>query len=169
MIDRVAESLGAVADEVVLVANAPDAHAWLPGVRVERDVLPGLGALGGLHAAIAHARDAALVVAWDMPFVTAPLLRELRDVGLAGVDAAVAVGPDGAEPLCALYTRRCLDVAARLLDSGVRRARALGEAVRCATVDAARHGDPRALLLSVNTPADLATAESLSRSTRSPV
>ncbi|AHG93122.1 Molybdopterin-guanine dinucleotide biosynthesis protein A (plasmid) [Gemmatirosa kalamazoonensis] len=166
IVDRIARALRPACDELLLVANDEDARAWLPDVRVVRDVRPALGALGGLHTALTHAPDAALVVAWDMPFVTSALLRELRDRERADVDAVVPRGPDGAEPLCALYTRACLGAAERLLDAGERRARALAESVRTAWLDAdevARHGDPAVLLLSVNTPEDLAAAESLSR------
>jgi molybdopterin-guanine dinucleotide biosynthesis protein A len=161
IVDRVAEALGGC-DELLVVANDDEATRWLPGVPVARDVRPGLGALGGLHTAISHAREAALVVAWDMPFVGASLLGELRALASGAYDAVVPCGPAGAEPLCALYTRSCLHVAERLLSAGERRARALSEAVptwwmECE--DVARHGDPRTLFFSVNTPEDLTAAE----------
>jgi len=165
IIDRVAGALGAVCDELLLVANAPDAAAWLPGVRLARDVLPGLGSLGGLHAALAHAGGAAVVVvAWDMPFVPASLLAALRDAGAAGATAVVPESDDGPEPLCAYYGPACRRVAEALLGAGERRARALGEAVgarRLGVREVARHGDPRVLFWNVNTPDDLAAAEAV--------
>jgi hypothetical protein len=60
-------------------------------------------------------------------------------------------------------------VAERLLASGERRARALAGAVATTWLGLERvalHGDPAAVLLSVNTPGDLARAESLSRAAR---
>jgi hypothetical protein len=52
------------------------------------------------------------------------------------------------------------------LASGERRARALADSVDAAWLGVdrvARHGDPATLLLSVNTPTELARAEALSR------
>lgn len=164
MLDRVADALRGACDELLVVSDAPDAAGWLPDARVVRDVLAGRGSLGGLHGALAHAGGLVVVVAWDMPFVTASLVRALRDEGMHGAAAVVPVGPHGAEPLCAYYGPVCLDAAARLLGAGERRARALGEAVATTWLDAARlaaHGDPETLLLSVNTPYDLARAERL--------
>jgi molybdopterin-guanine dinucleotide biosynthesis protein A len=162
ILDRVARALAPVCDDLLLVANATDAEGWLHGARVVSDVWPGLGSLGGLHAALAHARGAVLVVAWDMPFVTSALLGALRDLGAGGARAARPVHADGrAEPLCAWYDARCLDVAERLLDAGERRARTLGDTVAAAALQGsvlAAFGDPRLLLSSVNTPDDLARA-----------
>ena len=165
IIDRVAAVLRTACDDLLLVANAADAPAWLPGVRVAPDVLPGLGSLGGLHAALAHAGGRSIiVVAWDMPFVPATLIVALRDAGLAGADAVVPEGEHGPEPLCAYYGPRCAGVSERLLGAGERRARALGAAVRArrlGVLEVARYGDPHLMFRSVNTPADLAAAEAL--------
>ncbi|HEY0779525.1 MAG TPA: molybdenum cofactor guanylyltransferase [Gemmatirosa sp.] len=164
IIDRVADALRAACDDLLLVANAPDATDWLPGVRVVADVLPGRGALGGLHAALAHASGPVIVVAWDMPFVPAALLGGLRAEGARGAPAVVPEGTDGPEPLCAYYGAGCRAAAESLLGAGERRARALGAAVGAVRLDAAavaRYGDPRVIFRSVNTPADLAAAAAL--------
>lgn len=171
IVDRVADALRATCDHLLLVANAADAADWLPDVRVVADLRPGLGSLGGLHAALAHAGGAVLVVAWDMPFVPAALLAALRDAG-AHASAVVACGPGGhVEPLCAWYGAECAAVAGRLLDAGERRAGALADAVGAARLPAdvvARSGDPRRIFLSVNTPADLARARALAAVTEAP-
>jgi molybdopterin-guanine dinucleotide biosynthesis protein A len=159
IVDRVADALGGACDDLLLVANTPAAAGWLPGVRVVADVRPGCGSLGGLHAALVHAGGAVIVVAWDMPFVPATLVRALRAVGERGAPAVVPAGVDGPEPLCAYYGPACRAAAERLLGDGERRARALGDAVGAHRLDAgalARHGDVRAMFGNVNTPADLA-------------
>ena len=162
IIDRVAAALREVTDELLLVANDPGAAAWLPGVRTAADVRTGEGALGGLHAALAHAGgSAALVVAWDMPFVAVGLLRALRALGEAGADAAVPESETsgrGVEPLCAWYGPACLLAIERRLDAGDRRVVAFFEAVRgsrLAAADVARWGDPGRIFWNVNSPADL--------------
>ena len=153
---------GATATQVV-VANDPAAAEWFPGQRIVADDTPGLGPLGGLATALGAAEGApALVVAWDMPFVTADLLRELRRRGEAGASAVVPVhGVDGwAEPLCAWYGPAALEICHALLAAGARRAAALFDALPGAATlgDAALapFGDPARLFDSIDTPERLA-------------
>lgn len=175
IVDRVASALREVADELLLVANAPDAAQWLPGVRTAADVRPGLGALGGLHAALALAHTDVLLVAWDMPFVSAALLGELRRIGEGGADEshhalAFVESPDvvipesdgsrrGVEPLCAWYARRCLPAVEATLDAGDLRVIGFHEQVRVQRLPVARvrdFGDPARLFSNVNTREELA-------------
>ena len=167
IIDRVATALRGATDELLLIANADGAAAWLPGVRVAADVRPGEGALGGLHAALTHARGDIVLVAWDMPFVSAALLAALRARGAR--DAADTVLPEsdgsrrGVEPLCAWYSSRCLPAITAALDAGDRRVIAFHDAVRTVRFgldDVRAFGDPARLFVNVNTPAELAWAES---------
>ena len=165
IVDRVAAALAAAADELLLIANDPRAEEWLPGVRRASDVRRDAGSLGGIHAALVHAGGPALVVAWDMPFVTAPLLRALRAVAAdADADAVVPESDSkrGLEPLCAFYGPACVPAIERRLDAGDRRVVAFYEDVRLRRLEAAavaRFGDPARLFLNVNTPAELALAE----------
>lgn len=163
VIDRVADALAAVADDLLLVANDPAAASWLPGVRVAPDVRPGCGSLGGIHAALVHAGGPALVVAWDMPFVPAELLAELRALG-EQADAAVPESGSrrGLEPLCAYYGPACVSPIERRLEAGDLRVIGFYDDVRVARLDAERvrrHGDPALLFMNVNTPDELALAE----------
>ena len=163
IIDRVAESLGAVTSSLLMIANAPAARDWLPGVRVATDVRTGAGSLGGIHAALVRAEGPVLVVAWDMPFVPAPLLAEM----LGASDGADAVVPEsgsrrGLEPLCAYYSPACVPAIERRLDADDRRVIAFYDDITLVRLPAgrvARHGDPSLLFLNVNTPEDLALAE----------
>jgi molybdopterin-guanine dinucleotide biosynthesis protein A len=159
----VADALRAVSDDLLVIANDPAAPEWLTGVRVAPDARPGNGSLGGLHAALAHAGTAVVVVAWDMPFVTAELLGALRALG-EGADAAVpeSTSRRGLEPLCAYYASACLPAIERCLDQGDRRVISFFEAVEVARLPpdrVATFGDPEILFLNVNSPADLALAE----------
>lgn len=163
IVDRVAAALREVTDSLLLIANADDAASWLPGVRTERDVRTGLGALGGLHAALAHAGTDVLLVAWDMPFVSAALLGEMRRLGEEASADVVIPESDGSrrgvEPLCAWYSARCLPAVERTLDAGDLRVIGFHEQVRVQRLPLARvsdFGDPVRLFSNVNTPADLA-------------
>jgi len=163
IVDRVAAALREVTDDLLLIANDSAAGGWLPGVRVAGDVRPGLGSLGGIHAALSRAGGPAIVVAWDMPFVPVPLLAALRRAGAAGADVAAPVSDSrrGLEPLCAYYSPRCLPAVERQLDAGdLRVVGFFGDAsLRVERVDASAFGDPRVLFMNVNTPEELTLAE----------
>ena len=163
VIDRVANALREATDDLLLIANDPRAHDWLPGVRTAADVLIDSGSLGGIHAALVHASGPAIVVAWDMPFVPASLLSALRDAG-AGADAVVPESDSkrGLEPLCAYYSPACIAPIERRIAAGDRRVVAFYEDVRMVrllSAEVARHGDPAAIFMNINTPDDLSLAE----------
>ncbi len=172
VIDRVADALRPVTDELLLIANDPGSAEWLPGVRVAADVRVGCGSLGGIHAALARAGRDVLVVAWDMPFVPSALLGDLR-ANAGGAGRADVVVPEsdsrrGVEPLCAFYGAGCMPAIERRLDAGDLRVIGFYEDVRVARLDAAavrRHGDPALIFLNINAPEDLELAERHASST----
>ena len=163
IIDRVAGALAEVADDLLLVANDPEGPTWLPGVRTGADLVPNAGGLGGIHAALHHANTAVLVVAWDMPFVPAALLRRLRELGEAADVAVPESGSRrGVEPLCAFYAPSCLPAIDRSLAEGDLRVVGFHAHVRVARLPAdevSAFGDPELLFMNVNTPDDLGVAE----------
>jgi len=139
--------------DIMLVGGAPRTGA--PGAtRDVADIVPGCGPLSGLHAALSAARhDVTLLVACDMPYVTAPLVRHLLSLA-AGADVVVPRTERGYHPLCAVYSRACLDPAARRLASGDFRLASLFDEmrVRVVTADALEaFGNPDRLLANVNT------------------
>jgi molybdopterin-guanine dinucleotide biosynthesis protein A len=163
IIDRVADALRGATDRLLVISNDPQAATWLPGVPAATDVRPGLGSLGGIHAAIVRAGGPVLVVAWDMPFVPTALLVALRRAG-EGADAAApeSGSPRGLEPLCAFYTPACALPIERRLDADDRRVIGFYDDVRLVRLPAetvATFGDPAHMFLNVNTPDDLVRAE----------
>jgi molybdopterin-guanine dinucleotide biosynthesis protein A len=168
IIDRVAGALAVACDRLLLIANDPEAASWLPGVETRPDVLEGAAGLGGIHAALAHSATAVLVVAWDMPFVPASLLCELRARG-ADSDAVLPASGSrrGVEPLCAFYSQACLKPIESAIRSGQKTPVAFHENVRLSVLSRAevsRHGDPAVIFMNVNTAEDLATADAVARS-----
>ena len=160
--DRALTALRGATDRQIVVANDPRATRWFPGLRVVKDAEEGHGPLHGLRTALAAAEGApVLVVAWDMPFVTAALLSALRAEGERGAAAVVplAGSPPRAEPLCAYYGAGALIACDALIARGERRAAALFETLPGATTllgsDLEALGDPARLLFSVDTLDDL--------------
>jgi molybdopterin-guanine dinucleotide biosynthesis protein A len=168
ILDRlVAACRDALGADPLLVANAADATTWHPGLRGVPDLRPDTGALGGLYTAVVEAPAPVVCVAWDMPFVTAPLLRSLAG-GLAEADAVLPAsgGRRGVEPLCAAYGPACRAPMAAALDLGDLRAIAFHAAVRTCILsgDEIRAlGVPDHVFFNVNTPEDLTEAERLWR------
>ena len=152
--DRIAETLSKVADSVTLVGA--QATSGLPSVA---DVYPQWGALGGLHAALAACKsDWAIVVACDLPFVTAELFLFLASMRLDH-DAVVPVQQDGRpQPLAALYrVDPCRQRASELIEAGRRRPLDLLEAVntRWIEFDQLRNlAQPERFFVNINTPSD---------------
>lgn len=160
--DRVLTALRGATDELLVVSNALEAPDWFPGRAVIRDEVAGMGPLAGIATALRGAAGASvIIVAWDMPFVTTPLLRGMRALGEAGASAVVPVhgASNTPEPLCAFYAADAGAVCAALLAAGERRAAALFEALPSAMTIPERlleaHGDPERLFLSVDTPEQL--------------
>jgi molybdopterin-guanine dinucleotide biosynthesis protein A len=168
ILDRVAAALAeGLGSPPLLVANAPDAASWRPDLRVMADLRPGLGALGGLYTAVVGAPAPVVAVAWDLPFVTAPLVRALAE-RLTGIDAVLPASPDGRglEPLCAAYGPGCGPVIAAALDAGDLRAVGFHPRISLGILplsDLRALGDPDLLFLNVNTADDLARADQLWR------
>jgi molybdopterin-guanine dinucleotide biosynthesis protein A len=170
IIDRVATALRAVASDLMVISNTPDADQWISGVRVYGDVRSESGSLIGLHTALTHASHDVLVVAWDMPFVSTALLELIRDRASPSTLAVVPEGPRGLNPFCALYKRDCLALVAAAIESGDLRLSHviahLPSIDRIPLRDVEMVGDPATLLFNVNTPEDLARAEAIEATRR---
>ena len=162
VVDRVLEALAPVVDERFIITGDPGVREAVGDVVAYGDERTGHGSLVGLHSALTHCRTAALVVAWDMPFVPSALLAYLRAIGEPDATAVIPVGPLGPEPLCAYYPRAALRHIERQLDTGDLRlshlVSRLSPAVLVPPEDVARFGPPELLFANVNTPADLVAA-----------
>lgn len=106
LIERVWRNAAPLAGRVVVVGGG--SYLEHRGVPTVPDRFPGAGALGGVGTALAHAGEAlgpgawVLVLACDMPFVQAGLIRLLW-ARREGVRIVVPRTSLGYEPLCALY------------------------------------------------------------------
>jgi molybdopterin-guanine dinucleotide biosynthesis protein A len=165
LVGRAARALRAVAGRTHVVSSKPDAEAF--GLPVVPDVRQGLGALGGLHAALAHARAGwAAVLSCDLPFVTGEFLSRLTSLRGPDDDAVAPLQLDGRpQPLCALYaparSRTALD---ELLRAGELRPRVLLARLRTRWVGPDGWKDLAGAELffhNVNTPEEFARAKTI--------
>jgi molybdenum cofactor guanylyltransferase len=156
IVDRQLDALREVSHDIFVIGR--DDPAWTSrGLRVIADEMPGAGPLGGIYTAILHSpSNRTLVVACDMPFVSASLLRRLAAVGDA--DVVIPRHARGYEPLCAIYSRACADDIRDRLVRGINEASRLPTGVRVAELDV----DDDLMFVNVNTPHDYARARELS-------
>jgi molybdopterin-guanine dinucleotide biosynthesis protein A len=167
ILDRQIAQLSLIADDILLVGRAgegttPTGSAANGRFRLVHDRVPGCGPLGGLDAALAATRDdALLVVACDMPYVTAPFLLFLLTLKHEA-DAVVPRTEHGYHPLCAVYTRACQTEVVRCLADRRLKMTQLLENVRVRDVlspEIEPFGDRHRLLANVNTPAEYGDLE----------
>jgi molybdopterin-guanine dinucleotide biosynthesis protein A len=121
LILRTAAILEEVA-ETVTVVGSQERYGSL-GLRIIEDCFPNSGPLAGIHAALQDsALDWNLIVACDMPALTARDLNHLCESAPDDVEAVIPVSADGQpQPLCALYHRRALSLIESALNRGERK------------------------------------------------
>jgi molybdopterin-guanine dinucleotide biosynthesis protein A len=150
----------------ILIVAREDSPARTVTVPVVCDRVAGAGALGGLYTALMDApTEQVVVIACDMPFVTAPFLAHVAALGAdPAVDAVVPRDARGQHPLCASYRRRAAAALKRRID--LHQLRVL-DALSDLTVrdlgpaELAPFDPDDRLLLNVNTPEDYTRAQQI--------
>ena len=152
--ERQLAELATLTDDILIVGGRAER---VSAVRWVADRVPGLGPLGGLHTALLEAAgDPTIVVACDMPYLSAPLLGHLSALA-DDADAVVPRTGRGYHPLCAVYARACVEPIARRLAAGRLKMTGLFDDVRVRVVgleELRAFGDVERLLANVNSPAD---------------
>jgi molybdopterin-guanine dinucleotide biosynthesis protein A len=188
LIERVIDRVGEVCQEIIVVTNNHLLYAGL-GANLVRDSFPGKGSLGGIYSGLSAARcDRGIVVACDMPFLNAELLKYLLTLS-DDYDVVIPSAPDlnktarskrddpepwktnrptakdsDLHPLHAVYSKQCLGpMEARLRADDLRLISFHPDVrVRVVSQPELERFDPEHLsLLNVNTPEELAFAESI--------
>ena len=151
--ERIAATLLMLTDSVTVVGRSV---GNLPSVA---DIYPQWGALGGLHAALAACkREWAVVVACDLPFVTAELFSFLAAQRLDHEAVVPLQSDDRPQPLAAFYrVDPCLQRATELIERGRRRPLDLLEVVKTRWVQFAELRNltqSERFFVNINTPED---------------
>lgn len=165
-----ANRAAACADEVLVVGR--EGFPGLSGVRFVPDCrgLDGSpSAMRGLHAALTHAaEDCVLLLACDMPFWDAGLVRHMKELS---EDADVVVPRPGGryEPLCAIYRTALASRAEALLAEGRLKLRFLLEerGVQVRTVEDGDYPFEENAFFNINAPEDYRRALEIFAATHS--
>jgi len=121
LLERALALTRSVASEVRIVGDPAKFEAFAP---VVEDLFRDCGPLAGIHAALrASHTELNLMLAVDLPFVSAALLQYLIAQAQGAPDAIVIVphSEERRQPLCAIYRRKFSDAAENSLRSGKNR------------------------------------------------
>jgi len=120
-LDRLLETLNPLVEDVLLVARDPAPFSGL-GIKTVTDIYSARCALTGIHAGLTHCHTThAFITACDAPLLRSTLVRGLMQQTDPETDAVVPEYNGYLEPLCAIYSRRCLPSVQSQLDQGVHR------------------------------------------------
>lgn len=151
LVEHVAGMVAEAVGSVVLVGT-PSRYGAL-GMAAIADTLEPCGPLGGILTALRASRaEWNLIVACDMPGITAALLREILEAARrAGAECLVPVSADGRlQPLCAVYHRSAAVKIEEALRQGIRKVRDCLGVLRVAQWRV----DDRGAFENLNTPGD---------------
>ena len=105
-------TLRAVHPHELFISGKPDGPYASAGVEILADNFPGLGPLAGLEAALRRAsHPLVLVLAIDLPAMTADFLSLLLRQAAASATGCVPRDDRWFQPLAAIYPRTCLPLA----------------------------------------------------------
>jgi molybdopterin-guanine dinucleotide biosynthesis protein A len=155
ILDRLVESLQPDFSEILLVTRQPELYTAYP-LRVVEDVYTDRSSLVGIHAGLVNAMaEFAFVVPCDAPFLQAGLVRLLLKELKPDLDVVVPFYDGHYQPLCAIYSNRCIPVIEQQLRQRDYKIIQLFDLMNVRRVPAAKlkTADPDLLsFLNVNTP-----------------
>jgi molybdenum cofactor guanylyltransferase len=178
ILDHVLHVFEELFTEIILVTNTPLLYAaW--DVSIATDIYPVRSPLSGIYSGLLYATTPHIfVAACDAPFLQKELVRTVLDNIDSRADIFLPSSAKGLEPLCAVYSKKCLSHIERVLLKQLEKDSSAGytelrilkkslkvtsffEQVRVKTIDEAqlRAKDPDLIsFFNVNTPDDLAMA-----------
>lgn len=161
MMARTVRKLRAVSDDIIIAGNST-AKYGLADTREVEDTFPNCGPMGGIHAALQAAKyDVAFVCAGDMPHFSVEIIDHLYPYLAEGYALVLPVLRGRGEPLCALYTKACLEPLAATVAEGNFRLNTLSSRVRSHLVseeELAKKGLDLTLFYNMNTMEDYVNA-----------
>lgn len=164
ILDRLYNRFVDVFEEILLVTNDP--LEYLPwDVNIVTDLFSLRSSLTGIHAGLFHCSSPhAFVTACDTPFLERSLITTLLEEIEPKWDVIIPVTEEGHQPLCAIYSKRCLKAIEHQLKAQEPKISKLFPMVRVKEVPEAtlRMADPEMFsFLNINRPEDLVACEKI--------
>ncbi|HLF78397.1 MAG TPA: molybdenum cofactor guanylyltransferase [Dehalococcoidia bacterium] len=169
LLQRALDAFEGLVDEYVIVRAVGQALPAVTAggiVTTVEDLYPESGPLGGIYTGLSVMQaPIAAVVACDMPLLRPALLQELLRL-VPQSDIVVPLNEGMPEPLCAAYSKRCLEPIRQRLDAGAFKVTGFYDQVSTNYLQPAdwRPFDPEGLSFqNLNRESDLARIEALLR------
>lgn len=108
IIDRIYDVFSGLFEEIILVTN--DLERYLDwNMKIVTDIHSTRSSLTGIHAGLFYAAGShAFITACDTPFIKKDIIEAVVLAAQPQTDVVVPETSAGIEPLCAVYSKRCL-------------------------------------------------------------
>ena len=163
-LERTIDALSDCTDKLLLVTREPDVYKKC-NLEVVKDIFDVRSPLAGIHAGLVHMRaEYAFCTSCDSPLLQKEVVKILIDSIHPGVDVIVPASGTYYQPLCAVYSKRCVPFIEELLIRGEFKTDRLFEhvAVKKIPYECIQEVDPGLTsFFNVNFPEDLDTATQL--------
>ncbi len=162
ILDRLSKTFHGLFDEVLLVTKDPLQYlSW--DLTIVKDLFSMRSSLTGIHAGLFHTTAPhAFITACDTPFLRLELIKALLDALEPRWDVIMPVTEQGNQPLCAIYSRRCIKPIERQLKDGDPKIVNFFPKVKVKEIPEMqlRSADPHLIsFFNINTPEDLVASE----------
>jgi molybdopterin-guanine dinucleotide biosynthesis protein A len=147
--------------EIILVSNHPTSYLeW--DAMVVKDLYATRSSLTGIHSGLFYTKtEHAFIAACDTPFLKMDLVKTIVQYVDHGIDVVVPKTELGIEPLCAVYSRRCLQAVQNALERNNLKIRNFFNKLKVKEIPESvlRKADPDLVsFFNINTPDDLENA-----------
>ena len=164
ILDRIYEIYRELFDEIILVTNSPEKFLeW--DLLIVADLFPIRSSLTGIHAGLFYATNPyAFISACDTPFLKKEMIETVIGRIEDQIDIVMPETSAGLEPLCAAYSKRCLEAAQNNLAQEKLKITRTFRKSRIKTISekVLRKIDPELRsFFNINTPEDLQLAEEM--------
>lgn len=164
ILDRLYRIFSDLFNEIILVTNDPGQFVkW--DLTIVTDIFQVRSSLTGIHAGLFYMKNSfGFFTACDIPFLNKDLVAILIENIEANKDIIMPETAAGLEPLCAIYSKRCLNTAEHYIKQNKFKIQRALEKHRWKIIPESelRAKDPELLsFFNINTPEDLAQAEQM--------
>ena len=169
ILDHIYEVFTILFDKIILVTNDPVQYMeW--DFDIVTDIFPIRSSLTGIHTGLFYITTPyAFFAACDIPFIKKELIELLLDSVEPNTDIVIPETSKGFEPLCSVYSKRCLKPMEKQLEKKILQIQRIFQKVRVKKIpeNILRTIDPDLVSFSnINTPEDLARAKQVIQSLR---
>ncbi|MGD9384256.1 MAG: molybdenum cofactor guanylyltransferase [Desulfobacterales bacterium] len=166
ILDRIYDIFSDIFEEIILVTNDPIQYLeW--DLNIVSDIFPIRCSLTGIHAGLFYMNTPyAFFVACDIPFLKKDLVETILDNIEPRIDIVIPDTSKGFEPLCSVYSKKCLNPVEQQLVKQQLKIRQVFQKVRVKKLPETilRQNDPDLIsFYNINTHDDLTKAEQIAK------